>query len=178
MPQQNGSAGMGYGRSKRAISSIRVPLASSTSSNYRFSNPRSAGYRQQQRSPSPPASAYFPLVEGAVHPRFQATPGADAHFAYSTTLRRHHVDGATLPQGLAAAVNAEASSLWSRITNFISGRPQDEYQPLENGRDTPPVQQRVETKGTLSAKFAHCSVEVRVGDYLWTTHVDSCLGHN
>jgi Ca2+-transporting ATPase len=162
MPQHNGSAGVGYGRPKRTISSIGVPPVASTSSYYRVSNPRSAGYRQQQRSPSPPASAYFPLVQGSEHARFQATPDAEAHFAYSTTLRRHHVDGAALPtpKGFAAAVNAEASSLWSRTINFISGRTTNYYQPLENGRDTPPVQQRVESHGTLSAKFAHCSIEV------------------
>jgi Ca2+-transporting ATPase len=178
MPQQNGSGGMGYGQPKR---SARVPpVALSTSSNYRFSNPRSAtGYRQQQRSPSPPASAYFPLLQDDVHPRFQATPDADAHFAYSTTLRRHHVDGAALstPKGLAAAVNAEASSLWSRVINFISGRTTNDYQPLENGSDTPPVQ-RPESEGTLSAKFAHCSVEVCTGVTLFTAHVNSRLGHN
>jgi Ca2+-transporting ATPase len=170
MPPQNGSAEMGYGRHKRTISSIRVPaVASSTSSNYRMSNPGSAtGYRQQQqRSPSPPASAYFPLVQDDVHPRFQATPDAESHFAYSTTLRRHHVDGGALPtpKGLAAAVNAEASSLWSQMINFFSGRTKNDYQLLENGRETPPVQQRMELKGTASAKFAHCSVEVCTREY-------------
>src|SRR5258705_13788874 len=139
MPQQNGSvARMGYSQSKSKRTVRIPPLASSTSSDYRISNIRSAtGYRQ--RTPSPPASAYFPLLQDNEHPRFQATPGADAHFAYSTTLRRHHVDGAALstPKGLAAAVNAEASSLWSRMINFISGRTANDYQPLENGNDTP-----------------------------------------
>lgn len=175
MPQQNGSAsGMGYGQAKRTVH--LPPIASSTASNYRISNPRSAtGYRQPQRSPSPPASAYFPLFQDDVHPRFQATPDADAHFAYSTTLRRHHVDGAALstPKGLAAAVNAEASSLWTRMINFISGRTTNDYQPLENGSDTPPVHRRVGPEGTLSAKFAHCSVEVCTQIAFFAAHVDS-----
>lgn len=173
MPQQNGSAnGMGYGQTKRTVH--LPPTASSTSSYHRISNPRSAtGYRQHQRSPSPPASAYFPLLQDDVHPRFQATPGADAHFAYSTTLRRHHVDGAALstPKGLAAAVNAEASSLWSRMINFISGRTTNDYQPLTNGSDTPPVHERAEPEGTLSAKFAHCSVEVCTQIAFFAAHV-------
>ena len=160
-PLQKGSSGMGNGRVKRSVSSIQVPpVGSSTSSGYRFGNQRSAsGY--QQRSPSPPASAYFPLIPGdSSHPRFQATPNAEAHFAYSTSLRRHHVDNATLasPGGFATAVNTEATNLWTRLVNFVAGQKHD-YQPVES-RETPAPQQRTEAKDTLSAKFAHCSVEV------------------
>src|SRR6266545_4020497 len=103
-PPQKASSSTGYSRPKRTIASINVPpIASSTSSSYRFANPRSAS-RQYPRSPSPPASAYFPLVAGDEHQRFQATPDAEAHFAYSTTLRRHHVDGTglTTPRSLVA----------------------------------------------------------------------------
>lgn len=158
-PEQKG---MGNGRVKRTVSSIQIsPLGSSTSSSHRFGNTRSAsGY--QQRSPSPPASAYFPLIPGdSSHPRFQATPNAGAHFAYSTSLRRHHVDNAVLttPVGFASAVNAEATNLWTRVVKFILGQTYD-YHPVENGQETPVPQQRTEAKDTLSAKFAHYSVEV------------------
>jgi Ca2+-transporting ATPase len=78
------------------------------------------------------------------------------------------------PKGLAAAVNAEASSLWSRMINFTSGRTTNNYQPLENGSDTSPVQQRAEAEGTQSGKFAHCSVEVCVLEITYfTAHVHS-----
>ncbi|KAI0076400.1 hypothetical protein K474DRAFT_1560332, partial [Panus rudis PR-1116 ss-1] len=43
------------------------------------------------RSASPPASAYFSTFTGDHHMEPQPnTPEASAHFAYSTTLRRHH----------------------------------------------------------------------------------------
>ena len=162
MPPPQKSSSTGYNRPKRTIASISVPpIASSTSSSYRFVNPRSAS-RQHPRSPSPPASAYFPLVPGDAHPRFQATPDAEAHFSYSTTLRRHHVDAAGLstPRGFVAVVNAEATSVWTRIRDFLSSQTKGDYQPLDNGRGSPPLQQRAEAKDTSSATFAHCSIEV------------------
>ncbi|KAI6029164.1 hypothetical protein BKA83DRAFT_4031260, partial [Pisolithus microcarpus] len=42
------------------------------------------------RSPSPPASSYFRTVSDLQDGEPQPTPGASTHFAYSTTLRRHH----------------------------------------------------------------------------------------
>ena len=122
---------------------------------------RAAVYRNTARPASPPASAYFPSFPDGPYARPVAAPDAESHFAYSTTLRRHHTEFTALqsPALFAAAVNAEATTLWSRLANTVSGRQDPEgdlgrpkYTALEH-----------EAKGdTLSARFAHCSVEVRV----------------
>ncbi|KIL63360.1 hypothetical protein M378DRAFT_25115 [Amanita muscaria Koide BX008] len=70
-----------------------IPLTSSTSYSRNtavFRNPQGAGYSPRRNS-SPPASAYFPLLDDA-NPTTVVSPAAQDHFAYSTTLRRHQVD--------------------------------------------------------------------------------------
>lgn len=138
-------------------------MAASSSSNYRGHS--AAAYGHAPRSPSPPASAYFPLLSADTNTRLRPTPNAEAHFAYSTTLRRHQSEGAAAlasPAEFAAAVNAEATSLWTRAVNTITGRESNDYQPAGNGRETPPVMQEGQAKDTASAKFAHYTIEVRV----------------
>lgn len=167
MPGPNqGSSGMGYERKKRSLTAIPItsPTAASSAANYRVTQHSATvnGYPPHPRSPSPPASAYFPLLSAQdTTSRLRPTPNAEAHFAYSTTLRRHQTDTAAAlasPAEFAAAVNAEAASLWTRAINTITGRQTNEYHPV--GRDTPPVTQREETKDTASGKFAHQTVEV------------------
>ncbi|KIM40407.1 hypothetical protein M413DRAFT_28877 [Hebeloma cylindrosporum] len=169
MPGPNqGSSGMGYERKKRNLTAIPLtsPMAASSAANYRVSQHSATGngYPPNPRSPSPPASAYFPLLSAQdTTSRLRPTPDAEAHFAYSTTLRRHQSETAAAlasPAEFAAAVNAEASSLWTRTINTITGRRTNEYQPV--GRETPPVTQREETKDTASGKFAHLTVEATI----------------
>jgi len=141
---------------------ITSPMASSSAANYRVNGQRSPtghGY-PNPRSPYPPASAFFPLLSADTTSRLQPTPDAEAHFAYSTTLRRHQTEGASLasPADFAAVVNAEASSLWTRTVNTVMGRQTNEYQPVD-ARDTPLVAPREETKTTASGKFAHLTLE-------------------
>ncbi|KAF4620920.1 hypothetical protein D9613_000938 [Agrocybe pediades] len=168
-PNNKGPSGMGYERKKRNLTAIPVtsPMATSSSSNYRFAAQHSAnGHGFGPRSPSPPASAYFPLLSADTNSRLRPTPDANAHFAYSTTLRRHQSEGAAAlasPAVFAAAVNAEATGLWTRAINKITGRDSVEYQPVENGRSTPPAQ-REAPKDTASGKFAHLTAEATV-DY-------------
>ncbi|KAG6853669.1 hypothetical protein C0991_002467 [Blastosporella zonata] len=121
---------------------------------------------QPGRSPSPPASAYFPLLSGDTRARLRPTADADAHFAYSTTLRRHPSEAAALasPAHLAHAVNAEAQTLWSRAIAYVTGRRGD-YEPLvENGRVSPPSQ-RDSQAPTASAQFAHTSVQDTISHF-------------
>ncbi|KAF9463547.1 Ca-transporting ATPase [Collybia nuda] len=169
MPATRSSSGMGE-RKKRTFSAI--PLGSSTSSTHRhmYHNPN-------QRSPSPPASAYFPLLSADHSARLRPTADAEAHFAYSTTLRRHQSEASALasPAHLASAVNAEATSLWSRAVGAITGQRQDDYGGgMENGRTSPP--QRGEPRETASARFAHFSVEDTVAHF--RTSVDNGLLHS
>lgn len=156
MPPPRNPPGTGE-RKKRTLSEL--PLGSSSSSTHRhvYINPN------HQRSASPPASAYFPLLSADHSARLRPTADAEAHFAYSTTLRRHQSEASALasPAHLASAVNAEASSLWTRAVGVITGQRQDDYGArMENGRVSP-AGQRAEQKDTASARFAHYSVDVR-----------------
>ncbi|KDR75583.1 hypothetical protein GALMADRAFT_248070 [Galerina marginata CBS 339.88] len=161
---------MGYERKKRNLTAIPItsPMAASSASNYRYGGQHSAGSTHHihggPRSPSPPASAYFPLLSGDAHTRLRPTPNAEAHFAYSTTLRRHQSEGAAAlasPAVFAAAVNAEATNLWSRTVNAITGRQTNEYQPVDHDRETPSTA-REEAKDTASGKFAHLTAEATI----------------
>ncbi|KAF8161376.1 Ca-transporting ATPase [Crassisporium funariophilum] len=167
-PKTTGPSGMGYGRKKRNLTAIPLtsPVATSSSSNYRF-NQGSANAYHHPRSPSPPASAYFPLLSADTNARLRPTPDAEQHFAYSTSLRRHQSEGAAAlasPAVFAAAMNAEASSLWTRAINAITGRQTNEYQTIENGRESPGAPKE-EAKDTASGKFAHYSTEATVNHF-------------
>jgi hypothetical protein len=175
------SAGMGFERKKRNFSTIPItsPVGSS-SGYYRQPAPAPASnsaamtnVRNPDRTPSPPASAYFPLLSGDTNAQLRPLPDADIHFAYSTTLRRHHSDGAALtsPGHFAAAVEAEATSLWKRALLTVTGQPVPETPNLEHGLPTarapPGGGLQEERKDTISAKFAHYSVGVR-SHILWS----------
>ncbi|KAF5375534.1 hypothetical protein D9615_009193 [Tricholomella constricta] len=161
MPPRTNSSGMGE-RKKRTVSTMSINSVASTSS---------ASHRQlyhPNRSPSPPASAYFPLLSADSSARLRPTPDAEAHFAYSTTLRRHQSEASALasPAHLANAVNAEAQGLWSRAVGFVTGqRPEHEYTAVvENGRVTPPSQREPHAI-TASAQFAHTSVDDTIAHF-------------
>ena len=160
-PNSNGSVstGTGYERKKKSLSNIPLSPSVATSS----ARPSPATYYSHpnhRRSPSPPASAYFPSLSADTDSRFRPTPNAESHFAYSTTLRRHHTEGAAAlrsPAVFAAAVNAEVSSWWTRAINIITGRQHNEYQRVEHGASDVGTKNAVDT---ASAKFAHYPVDV------------------
>ncbi|KAG6901686.1 hypothetical protein C0995_009176 [Termitomyces sp. Mi166 len=141
-------------RKKRVPSVLPIDsMAASSSAAHRY---------QPTRSPSPPASAYFPLLSAETGARLRPVPDAEAHFAYSTTLRRHPAEAAALtsPTHIAQAVNAEAQTLWSRVLASVTGRQPDYELVVENGRVTPPARGDSSTI-TASAQFAHTSLQVR-----------------
>lgn len=116
------------------------------------------------RSPSPPASSYFPSVSKDLDREPQPTPDAEQHFAYSTTLRRHHherslsqtVEGI---QNLASELRSEGpAGLWQRAVIAVTGQPSDNIDILENGY-APLGTEREALRDTPSARFAHSSVE-------------------
>ncbi|KAJ7935375.1 Ca-transporting ATPase [Mycena leptocephala] len=146
---------MGYERKRQ------YPDASAASSSSSFAR-HAFAMHDQARSASPPASTYFPLLSGDSGARLRPTADAESHFAYSTTLRRHGTDGLPLsPVEIASAVNAEASSLWSRAVSVVTGQPLETS--VESGRATPPPMQ--DTRDTMSARFAHCSIEETVAHF-------------
>lgn len=112
------------------------------------------------RSPSPPASSYFPSFADSEFGEPQPTPGATSHFAYSTTLRRH-----TDPMGLAPQKLSDGSTegLLQKALRVVTGtrsRDDEASYSLVNGRSSPPRTIREEKRETPSARFAHWSVEV------------------
>ncbi|KAJ6488267.1 Ca-transporting ATPase [Mycena vitilis] len=157
MPPQTrpNSSGMGYER-KRPLQANTAASSSSSFARHTFA------MHDPPRSASPPASTYFPLLSGDSGARLRPTADAESHFAYSTTLRRHNADGLPLsPVEIASAVNAEASSLWSRAVSVVTGQPLE--MSVEDGRATPPPMQEV--RDTMSARFAHCSIEEAVAHF-------------
>jgi len=167
----NGSSGMGYERKKRQYANPETPIASSSTAHFYRNPQRSATYTQHYhppRSPSPPASAYFPLLSADGTNQLRPTPNAEQHFAYSTQLRRHQNEAAAAlasPAVFAAAVEAEATSLWSRMVSWVTGQKTNEYQVVEDQERTsvPPQEDR---RDTPSAHYAHISAQVRSYEWL------------
>ena len=116
-------------------------------------------------SPSPPASAYFNINVG--DEEVSSSKDASAHFAYSTTLRRHHTDTVlplTSPNGglfssfeIGKIVSSEGAQLWSRITGddrLLDQRLLEEEQRLSDGHSSRGLQE------TPSSLYAHLTVDV------------------
>jgi Ca2+-transporting ATPase len=153
-PRQGASSGSGYHRQRPLTNLAIVPEATVSSSTSSFSRQK-YNVNYPLRTSSPPASAYFPLLSGTSEPR--PTPDAEAHFAYSTTLRRHPDHSLASPTVIAQAVNAEASSLYQRALRTISGQKPSE-EATETGHAS--IGLKEEIRDTASARFAHHTVEV------------------
>ncbi|KAJ7198236.1 Ca-transporting ATPase [Mycena rebaudengoi] len=147
---------MGYERKRQYPAANTNTGASSSSSFARHT----FAMHDQQRAASPPASAYFPLLSSDTGARLRPTADADSHFAYSTTLRRHNADSG-LPLSPTEFAN-EASSLWSRAVGIVTGQPPETN--VQDGRRSAPPSKH-EVRDTMSARFAHCSVEETIAHY-------------
>lgn len=116
------------------------------------------------RSSSPPASSYFPTVSASQTGEPQPAAGASTHFAYSTTLRRHHDHVLSIPLTPGMAPNMTAEGLWQRVANFVTGRRshgnvlEDGYSRVGHGPET--------TKESPSAHFARLSVKVCLANFV------------
>lgn len=122
------------------------------------------GVQAVQRQPSPPASAYFSGFTGIEEPR--ATKDADAHFAYSTTLRRHNtehnfVNGASSSkiQSIGRIVGEESVGLLDRVISHVSGQQSLENRP-DDRRANGLGQSEKSARETPSAIHAHSTLEV------------------
>ncbi|CAL1711624.1 unnamed protein product [Somion occarium] len=150
---------IGNGMSEVSFSTASASSAASSRRTYA----RSPTYPPPMRPASPPASAYFSHFTGDHHGEPQPnTPDASAHFAYSTTLRRHHVEaplGITHPPtfGELRTVVAEegTTGLWQRVVQTVRG-----LFPLEVSRgEYERLPSQKERQITPSARFAHCNIE-------------------
>ncbi|KAH7919088.1 calcium-transporting P [Leucogyrophana mollusca] len=132
--------------------------------------------QSEHRPPSPPASSYFPSVSKSQSGEPQPAPGASDHFAYSTTLRRHHNEGSlslSLPLPQKFPDFASAEGLWHKAVTAVTGHQRThEDDVLENGYalvggrvSPPPAFDRDDRRETPSARFAHCTVEDTIAHF-------------
>jgi Ca2+-transporting ATPase len=140
-------------------------------------NGQATGFYQVDgpRSPSPPASTYFPSVSLDLDREPQPTPDADQHFAYSTTLRRHQREGSlallqdpTMArfQDMANTLRGEGiARVWQRVVSTVTGQPADQADSLENGYARLVMEPEVAQMETPSARFAHCTAEETLGEF-------------
>ena len=154
---------------------------SSTSGRARAAASSRAPVYAQYRTDSPPASAYFSHFDGDHHhDPLPSRPDTDAHFAYSTTLRRHTLEG---PLGLPPAqagqsisslgelrtvVETEgAKGVWDRTVGRVIAAftQREQYERL-------PTHREEGQKESASARFAHSSVQVRY--YRWLSSLAEC----
>ncbi|KAH9036226.1 calcium-transporting ATPase [Lactarius pseudohatsudake] len=121
---------------------------------------------QPPRTSSPPASTYFSPLAGDDQMEMQPNPGAQAHFAYSTTLRRHSVPP-TPPHGAAfpalesiryAVTDQSPAGLWDRLLSMVKGK--SGGSPEENGYI--PV---AKTEQTPSATYSSYDVDDVVSQF-------------
>jgi P-type Ca2+ transporter type 2C len=130
----------------------------STSSTY---TRRSSHY--PPRPASPPACTYFSPSNPDDHD-MHPTPGAQAHFSYSTTLKRHGISSNTprspnFPtfDSIRSAVTEQGpSALWSKLVSLVRGV-NDGGSPEQNGYLPTP-----KTEDTPSAKYSCFDAEVRL----------------
>ncbi|KAL1745521.1 hypothetical protein HDZ31DRAFT_63015 [Schizophyllum fasciatum] len=140
------------------------------------------------REDSPPASAYFTNLRDDTDTTPRPAPGAEEHFAYSTTLRRHQQHSLIPGSASAASLGgfglenrthasafpfrepSNAQDMWARTRAFvrravahITGQPEYERVDYSAGRtvfDAGDTElEHVERKDTLSARYAHTSIE-------------------
>jgi Ca2+-transporting ATPase len=151
------------------LSTLPEPSIVSTSAHSMLHPMSPAGHPAPDHPPppSPPASSYFPTFADTQFGEPQPTPGATSHFAYSTTLRRHHAEPMGLiPQRLPHIAPGVTAEGWlQKALGAVTGqRSKDDAlesgYSLVNDHSTPLRTNREEKPDTPSARFAHWSVEV------------------
>ena len=147
--------------SRRATYGDNPPYSVTSSSSSPYTTRRLLHHAP--RASSPPASTYFSPPAGDDHIEMQPAPGAQAHFAYSTTLRRHNVPP-TSPHGTAfpalesirhAVTDQGPTGLWDRLLSTVKGK--SGGSPEENGYL--PV---AKSEQTPSATYSSYDAEVRM----------------
>ena len=158
--------------SRNPESSFATASSSSAAySRHTFTMNRSATLPPPRTNASPPASTYFThYANDDSHVLEPTIPDANSHFAYSTTLRRHHPDG---PLGFPQTPRTAGLSNFDDIRNVVAEegpgglfqRAVRAFRPyLPGGGDshdyeTLPVH-KDEHRDTPSARFAHVSIDV------------------
>lgn len=145
---------------------VQMSAFSTASSTFTTRNTVSRGAHSSnsgtnQRPDSPPASAYFSGFSGP-HYEPLPTPDALAHFAYSTTLRRHHIETPITPDlpmlGPLQPIVASVEEAGGWLKRFGIGTSQS--RDMSNHVSPP--------KLTPAAKYAHLTIEAALYDFQTT----------
>jgi len=153
--------GSRMGERRRSPGVDSPQTSASTSVTVRGSLPpqRSATLPDPTRSNTPPASTYFLTTQGNDNSEPQPiVADAGSHFAYSTTLRRHHY-GLTSPT--TAIQNITQGDWQGALDSFSRGapsRPSLDHPRPNRLPEGPGTQQNA--PDTPSSKFSHSTVEV------------------
>ena len=138
--------------------------AASTSTYMRGPPPlqRSATLPEPTRCGTPPASSYFHTTQGGDNAEPQPiVADADSHFAYSTTLRRHHYD---LTSPTAAIQNFTHGNWQGALDSFSRGTSSrhslDHPPPSRVPHPSKDLGTQRGAPETPSSKFSHSTVEV------------------
>jgi Ca2+-transporting ATPase len=159
--------------SSAPASSMRGPPPPHTTATMRPDSPPASAYfhQQQQQQHGPPGGAHTPEL--------RAAPGAGAHFAYSTTLRRHPAEDplAAIAHGPQVLRDEGPAGLWHKAVDVFGGAGASAAsggQANGHGHGYAPVPKE-EQKDTASARFAHYSVEVSVANLFFVVVVKAVL---
>ncbi|EIN06438.1 Ca-transporting ATPase [Punctularia strigosozonata HHB-11173 SS5] len=163
--QRGPSNTRGQDQRARNHNGLSINSEASSSSSYYQRNPSDTTHA---RSASPPASAYFSNVPLNHAQEPQPAPDAGAHFAYSTTLRRHHGDELLTLDHLGSVVRdvreEGPSGLWHKVTSAVQGRlGYEAVSASENGHT---VDGKADPqRSTPSALFVHYTIQDTVAHF-------------
>lgn len=138
--------------------------AASTSAYMRGPPPpqRSTTLPEPTRYGTPPASSYFLATQGGDNAEPQPiVADAGSHFAYSTTLRRHHYELASPTTAIQNITHGNWQGALDSFSRGTSSRPSLDHPPPNRvphpskGPGTPQS-----TPETPSSKFSHSTIEV------------------
>lgn len=127
-----------------------ISLSTMASSYLPYAANGSAAATSRTRPSTPPASTYFTTYAEDPDQEPIPTPGAQTHFAFSSTLVRRAPDSPILGKG-----NFHPLSPVEGLVDRVLGKERE--LGIEDGRAPPPSHKEV----TSSSKFAHMTIEVR-----------------
>jgi len=138
--------------------------AASTSAYMRGPPPpqRSTTLSEPTRYGTPPASSYFLATQGGDNAEPQPiVADAGSHFAYSTTLRRHHYELASPTTAIRDITHGNWQGALDSFSRGTSSRPSLDHPPPNRvphpSKGSGTLQNTPETP---SSKFSHSTIEV------------------
>lgn len=130
-----------------------LTLSTMVSSYLPYAANGSSAATSRTRPSTPPASTYFTTYAEDPDQEPIPTPGAQTHFAFSSTLVRRQPDSPILGKG-----NFHPLSPVEGLVDRVLGKERE--LGIEDGRARPPAPPPSHKEVTSSSKFAHMTIEV------------------